>query len=73
MVIIKVQPPNPDGLDEIYHAYHVLRDVLKHAELVPNPVDEYERPCAESAVEEAIGMLEWWIVERSSKGLEAGE
>lgn len=68
MAILKIERSNPDGLDEVFHAYHVLSDVLKHADLVPNPIDEYERPCAESAVEEAKHMLECWLAERMIEG-----
>lgn len=61
---LRIEQPNPDGLDEVFHAYHVLNSVLRHANLVPEPVDEHEKECAEAMVDESIEMLEAWIVEK---------
>jgi len=70
MVMLRQEKPNPDGLDEVFHAYHVLRLVLKHADLCPNPTQKYEEEAAHSAVEEAVNMLGGWLEERSVEGLE---
>lgn len=73
MVVLRVEKPNPDGLDEVFHAYHVLRLVLKHADLCPNPTQPYEEEAAHSAVEEALDMLGGWLEERSVEALEVSE
>lgn len=68
----EVQPANPDGLDEVFQAYQTIRLVLTHAVLVPNPKGPDDEEAARAGVEEALNMLEWWLVEESKQrgGLE---
>lgn len=86
MVILRAEKPNPDGLDEVFHAYHTLQAVLSHADLCPNPTQRYEEEAAQSAVDhtsscvtEALNMLghtPWvcrWLEERSVEALEVSE
>lgn len=73
MVVLRVEQPNPDSMDEVFHAYHTLQAVLSHADLCPNPTQRYEEEAAYSAVEEALNMLGGWLEERSVEGLEANE
>lgn len=68
-MIIRVEKPNPDGLDEVFHAYQTLRAVSKYADLCPNPKSRFEQEAAEASVDEAIQMLEAWLVERVGERL----
>ncbi len=67
------EEPNPDGLFEVFHAYHTLRIVLENAVLVPNPTDRHEEDAANAAVEEAMYMLGCWLEEKSVEDLEVSE
>lgn len=71
--MLRVEKPNPDGLDEVFYAYHVLKACLEHADLCPNPTDEHEEEAAHAAVEEAVNMLGGWLEGRSVEGLEVSE
>lgn len=73
MVVLRAEKPNPDGLDEVFHAYHALRLVLMQAVLVPNPTDRHEEAAANAYVEEALDMLGGWLAERSAEELEVSE
>lgn len=67
---IFVEEPNPDGLDDVFHAYHILWLVLDNAVLVPNPTDKHEEDAANAAVEETMYMLGCWLEEKSVEDLE---
>lgn len=64
---LKAVEPNPDGLDEVFEAYQTLRLVLEHAVLVPKPSFADEEEAARAFVEEALDMLEAWLVQECNK------
>lgn len=81
MAIRLVEQENPDGMDPDFSAYHALKYVLEHADLVPNPTDKYgdlegdqarafEEECVRCQPEEAKNMLEERIVNKFVVGLE---